>query len=126
MEDPVDEVLAERKSEMAEKLLESLMKTIGDLDGLVQGLLTTLPPAKPWQRQLRKQLSEIDRHIEVLRLTISLERDHSEILQAALVAHRALQLANGTLAGGRADGNTRAALQVSERLASMICAFLTP
>ena len=111
---------------MAASCLASLMKAITDLDSLVQGLLKTLPPAKPWQRQLRRQLGQVDRHIEVLRLTISLDRDHSEILQAAQLAKRALQLSAGTLGRGRADANTRAALQVSERLASMICEFLTP
>lgn len=122
----VPQQLEQKKSEAAEACLASLMKTIADLDGLIQEVLKTLPPSKPWQRQLRQQLSHAEVQVEILRLTISLDRDHSEILQAAQFARRTLRLSNGLLSKGRADATTRAAVEVSEHLSSVICAFLTP
>jgi hypothetical protein len=118
--------LEQRKSEAAEAYLASLMKTIADLDGLIQRVLKTLPPSKPWQRQLRQQLSQAEVQVEILRLTIILDRDHGEILQAAELTRRTLRLSNGHLNKGRADGETRAAVEVSEQLSSVICSFLTP
>ncbi|MDR7336182.1 MAG: hypothetical protein ACT6S0_00350 [Roseateles sp.] len=106
--------------------LEAMAKGINDVDVIVQGLLDRIPPSKPWQRQLRAQLKEADRHIEILRLEISLGRDGVEIHDAARKLKQVLEVTNLQIVGGRADGWTRNALLVAYRSAALVCALLAP
>jgi len=112
--------------ETAAAHLEALAKGINDVDIIIQGLRNKVPPAKPWQRQLHAQLAEADRHIEILRLTIALERDAREISEAAAQLKLVLQNAHVQIAGGRADGWTKGAVQVALHAAWLINALLAP
>lgn len=112
--------------ESAAAHLEAIAKGINDLDVIVQGLLERTPPSKPWQRQLRGKLEEADRHIEILRLAISLERDGDELFDAARRLKQVLEVANVQIVGGRADGYTRNALLVAYRNASLVTSLLVP
>lgn len=113
-------------AESAAAHLEAMAKGINDVDVIVQGLLDRIPPSKPWQRQLRAQLKDADRHIEILRLEISLGRDGVEIHEAARKLKQVLEIANVQIVGGRADGWTRNALLVAYRSAGLVCALLAP
>lgn len=121
-----DDVPPDLPQESAAAHLEALGKGINDVDLIVQGLLGKTPPSKPWQRQLRAHLREADRHVEILRLAISLEREVSEIQEAARQLKQVLEVANVQIAGGRADGWTRNALIVAYRNASLVSALLAP
>lgn len=112
--------------ESAAAHLEAIAKGINDIDVIVQGLLDRTPPLKPWQRQLRAQLQDADRHVEILRLAISLEHDGSEIYEAARQMKQVLEVTNVQIVGGRADGFTRGAVQVAYRNASLVAALLAP
>jgi hypothetical protein len=90
--------------------VEHLAKAITDLDELVQAVLDSLPPSKPWQRQLLLYLAEIDRLTQVLRLTVSLERPSSEVSDAARELRVALRVAQRYVGAGRADSGTKAAI----------------
>lgn len=105
---------------------EAIAKGIGDVDIVVQGLLGRVPPSKPWQRQLLLQLTDADRHIEILRLAIYLERDAHEISEAAAQLKQILQTAHVQITGGRADGWTKSAVRVALRTASLVSALLAP
>lgn len=104
--------------------LEAIAKGINDVDTLIQGLLAKVPPAKPWQRQLLLQLAEADRYVEILRLTVYLERDTQEICEAAEQLRLILQAAQMQIACGRADAHTKAAVQVAARMASLVSKLL--
>ena len=78
-----DGMASDLPPESAAAHLEALGKDINDVDVIVQGLLDKIPPAKPWQRQLRTHLQYADRRVEILRLAISHEREGSEIHEAA-------------------------------------------
>lgn len=104
--------------------LEAIAKGTNDVDSLIQGLLAKVPPAKPWQRQLLLQLAEADRRLEILRLTISLERGAQEILAAAEQVRLILQAAHMQIVGGRADAQTKAAVQVAARMAGLVSMLL--
>lgn len=112
--------------ESAAAHLEAIAKGISDIDVIVQGLLDRTPPSKPWQRQLRAQLQTADRHVEILRLTISLEHEDTEIFEAARKLKEVLDVSNVQIVGGRADGFTRNAVQVAYRNASLVAALLAP
>lgn len=112
--------------ESAAAHFEAIAKGINDVDVIVQGLLDRTPPSKPWQRQLRAQLQNVDRHVEILRLTISLEREDTEIYEAARKLKQVLETTNVQIVGGRADGFTKSALQVAYRNASLVTALLAP
>lgn len=106
--------------ESAAAHFEAIGKAINDIDVIVTGLLERIPPSKPWQRQLRVHLRDADRHVEILRLAISLEHDITEIHDAARKLKQVLEVANVQTAGGRADGGTRNALMVAYRNASLL------
>lgn len=116
----------ELPAESAAAHLDALAKGINDVDVIVQGLLERVPSSKPWQRQVRARLADADRHVEVLRLAISLGRDGPEILEAASKLKQGLQIANVQILGGRADGWTKNALLVAYRSACLVNALLAP
>lgn len=122
----VDNSLPDLPPESAAAHYEAIGKGIGDVDVIVRGLLESTPPSKPWQRQLRAHLTEADRHVEILRLAISLEHDMPEIHEASLHLKKALEVATVQIAGSRAEGWTRNALLVAYRNASLVSAVLAP
>jgi len=103
----------ENGQEQAGASREAAAKAIDDLDALVQAVLTSLPPSKPWQRQLLQHLREIDRTTQVLRMTISLERASGEIAQAKEQLRIALRVAQNYVAMGRGDFGTKAAVRLA-------------
>ncbi len=121
-----DDMQSDLPPESAAAHLEAIGKGINDVDVIVRGLLGKIPLSKPWQRQLRIHLRDADRHVEILRLAISLEREASEIQEAARQLKQVLEVANVQIAGGRADGWTRNALMVAYRNASLVSALLAP
>ncbi len=90
--------------------LEGVAKQIKDLEQLVTLLLQGLSRAKPWQRQLAAHLADLDTQLQVLRLTVTLERHVDEILVAAVHVAGCCRLAAAALAGSRVDPTTRTAV----------------
>jgi len=125
-EEPSADTELDLPPESAAAHLEAIAKGINDIDVIVQGLLDRTPPLKPWQRRLRAQLQDADRHVEILRLAISLEHDGAEIYEAARQMKQTLEVINVQIVGGRADGFTRSAVQVAYRNASLVTALLAP
>lgn len=121
-----DDSMPDLPPDSAAAHFEAIGKAISDIDVIVTGLLERIPPSKPWQRQLRVHLRDADRHVEILRLAISLEHDITEIHDAARKLKQVLEVANVQTAGGRADGGTRNALMVAYRNASLLSALLAP
>ena len=81
----------------------AMAKTINDLDDLVRLILTSLTRTKPWQRQLASRLGDVDRLVQVLRLTIVMEKPDVQVVAAAEDVARACRRAATSLAGTRAD-----------------------
>lgn len=92
------------------------LKAISELDSLVQALRKSLPRAKPWQRQLLGYMSDADRQVQVLRLTISLGRDEAEVVDAVSGLQRLLRAANAFASAGRADMGTKMAVRLAADL----------
>lgn len=99
---------------------ERLAKFIQDLQELVALLLKGLARAKPWQRQLAAHLGDIEKQVDVLRLTVAMERHESEILDAADHLAGMCRLSAAALAGSRVDPTTRAAVHMVADLANRI------
>lgn len=121
-----EEMAPDLPPESAAAHFEAIGKAIGDIDVIVRGLLERTPPTKPWQRQLRMHLQDADRHVEILRLAISLEHDLTEIHDSARKLKQVIETANVQVVGGRADGITRNALMVAYRNASLLSCLLAP
>lgn len=92
---------------------DEIAETISKLDIVVQALLEDLPSAKPWQRQLRLQLSQAARCVQVLRMSIVMERSKEDISEAARRVQQALQSANASIATGRADMGTKTIVNIA-------------
>lgn len=103
---------------------QAMGKAINDVDFIVQRLLSAIPSAKPWQRQLLSQLHVASRHLLILRLVISLDKDDEEIRAAARALLRVLEVINDTTARGRADSSIRKALWFAQRSASLLNALI--
>jgi hypothetical protein len=99
---------------------EAAAKATGDLHAIVEAVLKSLPPSKPWQRQLLQHLHEIDRTIKVLRMTIALERVPSEVTDAKEQVLLTLRVANRYVAMGRADFGTKAAVRLAYEIGQRI------
>lgn len=97
--------------------LDALTKLIQDLQQLVTLLLQGLSRAKPWQRQLAGHLADVDHQLQVLRLTLAMERCDAEILEAAEHLAAICRLSAAALAGSRADATTRTAVHLIGDLA---------
>jgi len=95
-------------------------KAIHDLSAVVMALQGSLPLSKPWQRYLVAQLDEAARHLDVLRLTISLDREDQEVAQAAGALHTVLRRAYQYISSGRADDGTRTAMRLALELARRV------
>lgn len=95
---------------------DGLSKALADLDAIVQALLSAVPQAKPWQRQLRGHLCQLGREVQILRMTVSMGRDGAEVRQAASACNATLRAANSFVAAGRADMGTKAAVRLAFEL----------
>lgn len=104
--------------------LEGVAKMIKDLEQLVALLRQGLSRAKPWQRQLAAHLVDVDTQMQVLRLTVTLERQTDEVLVAAVHVAGSCRLAAAALAGSRVDPTTRTAVHLIVGLANRIHADL--
>ncbi len=87
----------------ADPKLVEVAKTIHDLDDLVRLILAGLTRTKPWQRQLASRLGDVDRLVQVLRLTIAVKKPDVQIVAAAEDVARACRRSAASLAGSRAD-----------------------
>lgn len=105
-------------------LLEALAKLIKDVQDLVSLLRQGLSRTKPWQRQLAAHLGDVDQQLQVLRMTVAMERHDGEILEAAEQLAGICRLAGAALAGSRVDSTTRAAVRLIGDLAVRIRAAL--
>ncbi|MFT7773874.1 hypothetical protein [Roseateles sp.] len=90
------------------------------MDAIVNALLTSVPQSKPWQRQLRIHLTQLDREVQILRMTVSMARAVDEVTQAAAAACRTLRAANIYVGAGRADMGTKAAVRLAFELGEKI------
>lgn len=99
-------------------------KAFVDLEGLVTALLSSLPRAKPWQRQLRDHLQEVERHLQILRMTIAMDRPHQEVADSTSELRKALRVAQHYLAAGRADAGTKAAVGIACELGQKLVTLL--
>lgn len=100
-------------------------KLVADLAELVQALFTALPPSKPWQRRLLQQLAEADRLVQVLRLTVAMDRAPAEVVEAAGQLAAVLRAADRYIAVGRADLGTKAAVRLATDLAQRVVVALS-
>lgn len=94
------------------------------LDHMVGELIDAIPPSKPWQRRLLTQLGTAEREIQVLRMTIALNRNAREIHAAGLLVHATLAAAHMASIKGRAPllmkGEMRFAHEISKRIKSAL------
>lgn len=100
--------------------LETAAKAIQDLDELVGLLLRGLPRAKPWQRELAAHATIVEQCLQVLRMTVVMERDADEIRAAAEALRSACRRATLTMNGSRADTTVKASARLIAALANRI------
>lgn len=100
------------------------VKAIGDLDDLVRAVRTSIPSAKPWQRQLLAYLADVDQRTQVLRMTLVMKRGDDEVAEAAEKLRISLRIAQRYVSTGRADLGTRAAVLLAFELGTRIDAAL--
>lgn len=100
-------------------------KLIADMAELVQAIFAVLPPSKPWQRRLLQQLAEADRLVQVLRLTVAMDRPPAEVVEAAGQLAAVLRAADRYVEVGRADLRTKAAVRLATDLARRIVVALS-
>lgn len=104
--------------------LAGLAKHLRDLQELVTLMLAGLSRAKPWQRQLADHLRDVDQKLQVMRMTVAMEKDGAELLSAADAVAGACRLTAAALAGSRVDPTTRKAVHLMVDLSSRIHAAL--
>lgn len=92
-------------------------KAIADFDSTVSALVKIFPPAKVWQRQLRAFLLEADRSLQVLRLTVAMDRPGSERRDAGKSLLSALRAADMLVGRSRADVGIKDAVRMAHALA---------
>lgn len=109
----------------ADPKLVAVAKTIHDLDDLVRLILTGLTRTKPWQRQLASRLGDVDRLVQVLRLTIAMEKPDVQIVAAAEDVAGACRRAAASLAGSRADFPSLQAVALVSDLGEKLRAAIT-
>lgn len=104
--------------------VENTAKAIGDLDDLIKAVTTSLPRTKPWQRQLHQYLRDIERRLQVLRMTLAMQRAAEEVVEAAGQLCTALRVAQRYLAAGRADLGTKTAVGFACELGQRVATSL--
>lgn len=82
------------------------------LTAMVALLLKGLPRAKPWQRQPVAHLEDVGRHVQVLRLTVGMDRPDPEMLQGSDGMAAASRLLTLVVSGSRVDLTARGALRL--------------
>jgi hypothetical protein len=90
-----------------------------------RAVLDSLPASKPWQRQLRLYLADVDRLTQILRLTVSLNRASTEVSDATQKLRVALRIAQRYVSTGRADAGTKAAILLACELGLRIDSTLS-
>lgn len=110
-----------------EELLDpgtELSRSISILDDLVQALLSEIPSSKPWQRQLLLHLAHVARSVQILRMTIAMERSKDDVCEAARRVYQALRATHAAVTTGRADVGTKTsvsiAMQASKRISKSL------
>ncbi len=104
--------------------LEAAAKAIVQLDDLIKALASSLPAAKPWQRQLRRHLDDVERHMQILRMTIAMDRLYIEIAESVDDLNVALRIAHRYGTSSRAGVATKIALGIGTQLGQQIDAAL--
>ena len=79
-----------------------------------------LAHAQPWQRQLAGHLGDVEHQLQVLRLTIAMDRPGAELAVASEQLLRECRLSSAVLAGTRADPTTRKAVMLVGDLAEQV------
>lgn len=97
----------ESSTAAAEARVEGIAKLVVDITGLSAALQSATVPGKPWQRQLLRDLQEADTHLQILRMTIAMDRDDGEVLAAARSLAAVLTRSAAGIGQGRADQGTR-------------------
>lgn len=115
----------ENSADLTESRAAAAAKAMTDLNELVQALLSSLSPSKPWQRHLRHLLVEVDRTLQVLRMTITLKRAADELREAQEQLRVALRLVHQYVRVGRADLGTKAAIELAWHLGHRIDSALS-
>lgn len=105
---------------MDDPKLIGLVKQIRDLDDLVQAVRRGTSGAQTWQRLLSDQLNEINRTMQILRMTVVMARPDSEVRDAALALHGSCRKASAAMSGTRVDTTSRMALQLALSLSQEI------
>ena len=114
-------------SSLTDPRLTAVAKTIHDLSDLVQLMLNGLARTKAWQRQLAGHLGDVDRLLQVLRMTIAMEKTDGEIAGAAEAVATACRRAAVSLAGSRADSSSLQAMALIGKLGDKLrAAFTSP
>jgi len=117
--------VSEATESPADPKLVALAKTINDLDDLVRLILKGLTSTKPWQRQLAACLEDVDLLLQVLRLTIALDKPDVQIVEAAEDVAGACRRTAASLAGSRADYPSLQAVALVSNLGEMLRAAFT-
>ena len=104
--------------------LRELAKLITDVDELVQAIANALSRNEPWQRQLLAHLVRADTCMQILRMTVAMNRCKTETHDAANRLHAVLIAADASLRGARADASTKAAVQVAAGLSRRLAVAL--
>jgi hypothetical protein len=105
----------------SEELMQAVAKSIVDITELVSLLQWGLGQGTTWERQLAAPLVDVDRLLNLLRLTVAMERHDREILEAAQSLAPACRLAAAVRGGGPADPTTRATVKLVVDLANNVC-----
>lgn len=100
--------------------LAALAKTIADLDDLARVMRTSLKGNGTWQRQLDARLADVERLMQILRMTIAMERPDQEIAAAAQAVAAACRQAAASLMGSRADRTSLQAVALLRNLGEQL------
>jgi hypothetical protein len=99
---------------------------IQDFDELVTKLGIGARGPLPWQRQLAGHLDGLAGLVQILRMSVVLERPEAEVRETARALTEHTRQASLAVAGSRADLHTRVALRLALNLAMTISSGLRP
>lgn len=99
---------------------------IQDFDELVTKLVIGARGPLPWQRQLAAHLDGLAGLVQILRLSVVLERPDAEVRETAQALAEHTRQASLAVAGSRADLHTRVALRLALNLAITISSGFRP
>ena len=100
--------------------LAHAVKLITDLDELLQIMLREPRQSKPWQRQVVALLREAETNIQILRMTIALDRAPAEIEDASDALRAIVRRINASTSGSRADLTTLQAIQLLMQMSDAV------